>query len=116
MMLAMYAGFLLLGARIARIENRSYIRALIAFIISFFFADLVQVMLVPAIGRNNWGAVILDAVLYQACYFLPIPLVFRTGFRKSLVAYVILVAGLITVALIGILVLRILGLPIPRPR
>ncbi len=79
------AGILLLAARIARIESRSYLRAVIAVIICLLLGFAGQAAVISLIGKTNWVLI----PMFQVCCFLPIPFVFRASCGKSLVAYVI---------------------------
>jgi hypothetical protein len=102
------AGLLLLAARIAGIEGRSYIRALVIVAIGLGLSFAARPAY-SALGLNKWVGIAINHVWF----FLPVPVVFKASIPRSLLAYAIAaaMAGLITVLLAGLWM--VIGMPLP---
>ena len=97
--------FLHLGATIAKIERRSYWRAIGVVLISAGVGAIIEA--VSKFYSWRWW---IEFPLYHLAFGLSIPIVYRTTIGKSLVAF--LVATVLTMATIGILGLLLMQLGI----
>src|SRR2546426_907271 len=77
-------GLLLFGAKVAKIEKRSYLRSTVIVAIGLGLAMAAD-PLYRALGLSMWVSMPINHVFY----FAPVPIVFKAGIGKSLLAYVI---------------------------
>ncbi|MEI6083223.1 MAG: hypothetical protein WCS70_02865 [Verrucomicrobiota bacterium] len=106
---AIGAAFYLLAARIARVERRSYLRGLTAIVISIILCFIGEAIIVATIGKNNWVLI----PWLQVSVFLPIPIVFRVSFSKSLLMYLLTTLMIMAFILIAGLIAIAFGMPFP---